>query len=106
MSRQPDLFEALTPACGECPNLGDAIDSGIRYCRGDMTWRWASEHVDGCRYRGRAIAQWKPAEISRTECIRDLLESQRHNIDDKGRAWLRAELRQEQRAISSQAVAA
>lgn len=98
LNAQPDLFATLIPPCGDCPNLGAAIDSGIRYCHGDMTWRWAADRVEGCPYRGREVPRWKPADISRADAIRDLLESPRHDIDAKGRAWLKAELKREMRA--------
>ena len=92
---QADLFTALTPPCGECPNLGQPIDSGIRYCWGAMTLRWAHERVDGCPYRARPVARFQPAQISRADNLRDLLESPRHSISEKDRNWLRAELRKE-----------
>lgn len=49
--REISLFDTLVPECGECALLGAAIDSGIRYCHGAMTWRRAWEHVDPCSYR-------------------------------------------------------
>lgn len=48
---QPDLFANLTPTCGECAKLGDAIDSGVRYCNGALMWRWAWERIERCPYR-------------------------------------------------------
>ncbi len=95
MTAQLDLFAVTTPECAACPNLGAAIDSGIRYCRGDLTWRWATERVEGCRYRDRVSPVWPAVQITRADCIRDLLESPRHDIDPKGRAWLQSELRKE-----------
>lgn len=88
-----DLFQRLEPTCGECPNLGDAIDSGVRYCWGEMTWRWPDEQVLGCVYRGRSMARHAPSAARRSEAIRDLLEHPRHSIDADGQKWLRAELR-------------
>lgn len=92
---QGDLFTSLTPACGECRQLGDAIDSGIRYCWGAMVWRWATDRVGGCRYRDRPPQRFEPSAISRADAIRDLLESPRHSISAKDRKWLKAELRAE-----------
>jgi hypothetical protein len=54
---QGDLFTMLHPPCGDCAKLGAAIDSGVRYCHGALMWRWASERVEGCRYR-------TPAEVA------------------------------------------
>lgn len=95
-----DLFAILTPPCGDCPNLGDAIDSGLRYCWGEMTWRWPDDRVEGCVYRGRQIERRKPPTVSLADCLRDLLTDPRHSIDDKGRKWLRAELRREERSAA------
>lgn len=41
--------------------------------------------------------------VGRLAAIRDLLESPRHNIDAKGRAWLRRELRDEMALSTSTA---
>lgn len=98
--RQQDLFATLTPECGSCPNLGSAIDSGVRYCWGELTWRWADERVEGCAYRGRVIERHEPPPDVEIAAITDLLESPRHSISDKDRAWLRAERR---RAAKDQA---
>lgn len=92
---QADLFTALTPPCGECQNLGASIDSGIRYCWGEMTFRWADDRVEACSYRERTVKRFQPAQISRADNLRDLLESPRHSISEKDRKWLRAELRKE-----------
>lgn len=94
---QPDLFARLQPTCGECPNLGDALDSGIRYCHGEMTWRWAEDRVEGCGYRGRVVPRHVAPTGTRADALRDLLTSPRHSISDKDRRWLRAELRRETR---------
>lgn len=48
---QPDLFTALIPPCGQCSRLGDAIDSGVRYCRARLVWQWATTRTD-CTSRG------------------------------------------------------
>lgn len=46
-----DLFDLLEPPCSECALLGNAIDSGIRYCHGALVWRWATDRVRGCEAR-------------------------------------------------------
>lgn len=46
-----DLFDLLEPPCSECALLGNAIDSGIRYCHGALVWRWATDRVQGCEAR-------------------------------------------------------
>ncbi|MFZ5719220.1 MAG: hypothetical protein ACOY5Y_07100 [Pseudomonadota bacterium] len=94
MVLQRDLF--AVPPCGECPNLGAAIDSGVRYCWGEMSWRWPEGRVEGCVYRARTVTRHPPRTCSRADALRDLLTSPRHSIDDKGRDWLRAELRAEE----------
>jgi len=97
MTGQPDLFAALTPPCGECANLGEPIESGIRYCHGAMTFHWPTDRVEGCSYRGEAIPRWKPAG-NYIAAIKDLLDHPRHTISEKGRKWLRSELRREEAA--------
>jgi hypothetical protein len=96
--QQPDLFAVLTPPCHECQNWGKPIDSGVAYCHGEMTWRGPDERVEGCVYRERAVPRRKPSSVTRADALRDLLTSPRHSISNKGRAWLRAELRREEAA--------
>lgn len=92
MTDQLDLFAILAAECGSCPNLGAAIESGVQYCYGDLTWRWANERVEGCRYRSRVIE--RPAFGGhQVVAIRDLLDHPRHSISAKDRQWLRRELR-------------
>jgi hypothetical protein len=52
---QPDLLQLLTPECGDCPNLGEPINSGIRYCHGFLVWRWATDRIEACPYRAAAV---------------------------------------------------
>lgn len=94
---QADLFTALTPPCGECPNLGQPIDSGIRYCWGEMSWRWPTDRVEGCPSRDKPHRRPAPIQTTRADAIRDLLTSPRHGIAEKDRKWLRAELIREER---------
>ena len=95
---QLELFAALTPPCGECHHLDDKpIDSGIRYCSAAMSWRWAHDRVAGCVYRGRPHSDQQKLTCTRAEAIRDLLESPRHSISEKDLAWLRRELRTEEK---------
>lgn len=93
-----DLFSRLEPACGDCPNYGEPINPGVAYCRGEMTWRLETDRVLGCVYRDRQVPPLSRDGMSRHDALRDLLESPRHSIDAKGRAWLRAELRNETRS--------
>lgn len=89
-----DLFARLEPTCGECRQLNPKpLDSGVRYCWGEMTWRRPEERVLGCVYRERPSLKQVRDGCSRVEALTDLLESPRHSIDAKGRKWLRAELR-------------
>ncbi len=91
---QLDLFAAASPFCGSCPNFGDPIPTGAGYCHALMTFVLGSEKRE-CVARERRVPRWKPANITRTDAIRDLLESPRHNISPKDRKWLEAELRSE-----------
>lgn len=88
-----DLFARVEPACGDCQHYGNPINPGVAYCHGEMTWRRADDRVIGCIYRDRTINRQTHDGMSHVEAIRDLLESPRHSIDAKGRAWLRAQLR-------------
>jgi len=95
---QPDLFAQLVPACGDCHQLEEKpIDSGIRYCWGELTWRFPTDRVDGCVYRAKPKYRPERPAVNRAESLRDLLENPRHSISEKDRAWLRKELRAEER---------
>lgn len=48
---QLDLFDRVTPECGACARLGEALQSGVRYCWGAMVWRWATDRVEDCSVR-------------------------------------------------------
>lgn len=97
MTNQPDLFAVLTPPCGNCKQLGAAIDSGVRYCWGQMTWRRAEDRVEGCVYRDQPCRVQPTAEHSRNAALEDLLTSPRHSVAAKDRRWLQAELRAERK---------
>jgi len=52
--RNLDLFAVLNPPCGDCANLGAAIESGVRYCDGLKLWRWSDERVACTSFREAA----------------------------------------------------
>lgn len=97
MSEQADLFAALVPPCGSCPNFGEPINSGVAYCHAQCLWRGPDERVEGCDRYGVAVPRFTPPSGTRSQALRDLLESPRHSISEKDRKWLRAELRREER---------
>lgn len=99
MSVQIDLFVALaaadTPICGECHQLDPkALDSGVRYCWGEMSWRGPAERVIGCAYRDKPCARVEYAKTTRPEALRDLLDDPRHTLTPKARRELAKELRE------------
>jgi hypothetical protein len=110
MSGQLDLFAPIVsrgPPCGDCHHLGTAIDSGLRYCDGEKSWRWPTDEVPACPYRDRPAAQWAPkSTLTRADILRDFLENPKHDPSPKDRRWLMVELRKEERAIQSQRDAA
>lgn len=95
---QPDLFEMLTPRCGDCPNLGESpLQAGLFYCHGGHGWRKPAERVEGCLYRDRTVKRWQPAALSRVDNLRGILEDPRHEISAKDRREMERELRAELR---------
>ncbi len=99
---QPDLFVSLLPTCGECAMLGEAIESGVRYCHGTMMWIWTDERRPCARRTTVAsIAQEEPVGDPWLAAATDLLTHPRHSLTPEGRAWLTKEKRDHQRAARS-----